>query len=62
MVCDCVEELVDQGVWKGSDWVKFYNLGSNRGYHYLGSARIYSRMGTAFGEAMLSSMGDTAQH
>ena len=36
-----VEEMVNQGVWKGPDWVKFYNVGSDRGYHYLGSARVY---------------------
>jgi len=48
-----VEEMVDKNVWRGPDWVKFYNVGSERGYHYLGSARIYYRMGKAFGEAMV---------
>ena len=48
-----VEEMVNKGAWKGRDWVKFYNVGSERGYHYLGSARIYYRMGKAFGEGMI---------
>ncbi len=52
-----VAEMVNQGVWKGPDWVKFYNVGSDRGYHYLGSARIYDRMGRAFGEGMLELLG-----
>jgi hypothetical protein len=52
-----VEEMVDQGVWKGPNWVKFYNVGSERGYHYLGSARIYYKMGKAFGEAMTELLG-----
>lgn len=47
-----VEKLVNAGLWRTADWVKFYNIGSERGYHYLGSARIYTRMGKAFGEAM----------
>ncbi len=52
-----VEEMVDQGVWRGPDWVKFYNIGSERGYHYLGSARIYCKMGGAFAEGMIELMG-----
>jgi len=48
-----VEEMVNQGVWKGPDWVKFYNVGSERGYHYLGSARILHKIGKAFGEGMI---------
>ena len=52
-----VEKLVEQGVWKGPDWVRFYNVGSERGYHYLGSARIYYRMGKAFGEGMIELLG-----
>ena len=48
-----VEKMVNQGVWQGPDWVTFYNVGSERGYHYLGSARIYYRMGKAFAESML---------
>jgi len=48
-----VEEIVNKGVWKGPDWVKFYNVGSDRGYHYLGSARIYYNMGKAFAEGMV---------
>ena len=52
-----VEKLVNDGVWKGEDWVKFYNVGSERGYHYLGSARIYYGMGKAFGEGMVELLG-----
>jgi len=52
-----VEEMVNKGVWRGPDWVKFYNVGSERGYHYLGSARIYYRMGKAFGEGMVELLG-----
>jgi len=48
-----VEELVKKNVWRGPDWVTFYNVGSERGYHYLGSARIYTRMGKAFGKGMI---------
>jgi alpha-galactosidase len=53
-----VEKLVDEGVWKGPDWVRFYNVGSERGYHYLGSARIYYQMGKAFGHGMIELMED----
>jgi alpha-galactosidase len=52
-----VEQLVKDNVWQGPDWVRFYNVGSERGYHYLGSARIYCRMGTAFAESMLELIG-----
>ena len=52
-----VEQLVNDGVWKGPNWVRFYNVGSERGYHYLGSARIYCRMGKAFAEEMLRLSG-----
>lgn len=55
-----VEEMVTKGVWRGPDWVKFYNVGSERGYHYLGSARIYYKMGLAFGEAMCDLLGEKA--
>lgn len=48
-----VEKMVDEGVWKGPEWPSFYNVGSDRGYHYLGSGEIYYRIGTALGEAML---------
>jgi hypothetical protein len=51
-----VAEMSEQGVWKGPEWVKFYNVGSNRAYHYLGSARIYYQMGKAFGRSMLDLM------
>jgi len=52
-----VEEMAKKGVWKGPDWVKFYNVGSERGYHYLGSTRIYYGMGKAFGEGMVELLG-----
>jgi hypothetical protein len=52
-----VEEMVNSGLWQGPDWVKFYNVGSERGYHYLGSARIYCRMGKAFAEGMVELLG-----
>ena len=52
-----VAEMVDKGVWKGPDWVKFYNVGSNRAFHYLGSARILHKMGKAFGEGMVELLG-----
>ncbi len=42
-----LEELVRDGVWKGADWVRFYNHGSDRSYHYLGSAKILHQIGTA---------------
>ena len=48
-----VEEMAKKGVWKGPEWPKFYNVGSDRGYHYLGSARILYRIGKAFGNAMV---------
>jgi hypothetical protein len=48
-----VEELVNTNVWRSADWVRFYNVGSERGYHYLGSAKIYYSIGTAFGESMI---------
>ncbi len=53
-----VEEMVNNGVWKGPDWVKFYNVGSERGYHYLGSAKIYYQLGKAFGKGMAESLGE----
>jgi alpha-galactosidase len=52
-----VEKMVSEGVWKGPDWVKFYNVGSERGYHYLGSAQIMCKMGRAFGEGMIELTG-----
>ena len=52
-----VEEMVNSNLWRGPDWPKFYNVGSERGYHYLGSARIYYRMGKAFAEAMIKLLG-----
>jgi len=52
-----VEKMVKDGMWKGPDWPKFYNVGSERGYHYLGSARIMYKIGKALGQAMLGLMG-----
>ncbi len=48
-----VEQMVNDGTWKGPDWPKFYNVGSERGYHYLGSGKIMYEMGQAFGRGML---------
>ena len=48
-----VEKMVQDGVWKEKDWVSFYNVGSERGYHYLGSAEIYSKIGKAMSVSML---------
>ena len=50
--------MANKGAWKGPDWVKFYNVGSERGYHYLGSAKIYYQMGKAFGEGMAELLGE----
>jgi len=52
-----VEKMVNENVWRGPDWVKFYNVGSERGYHYLGSARILYKIGTGLGEAMADLLG-----
>jgi len=52
-----VEKMVNDNVWRGPDWVKFYNVGSERGYHYLGSARILYKIGNALGEAMAGLLG-----
>jgi hypothetical protein len=35
-----------------------FHTPSERGYHYLGSARIYYKMGMAFGEGMLELLGE----
>ncbi len=48
-----VENMVNEGVWRGPDWVDFYNVGSERGYHYLGSARIYYNIGKALAHGMI---------
>jgi len=48
-----VEKMVNEGVWKGPEWPRFYNVGSDRGYHYLGSGKMMYRMGQAFGQGML---------
>lgn len=51
-----LEKMVQEGVWKSTDWVDFYNHGSDRGYHYLGSSKIIYNMGKSFGSAMLDLM------
>jgi len=51
-----VEKMVSEGVWKGPEWPRFYNVGSDKGYHYLGSGKIMYRMGQAFGKGMLEQM------
>lgn len=48
-----VEKMVREGVWKSKDWVRFYNIGSEKGYHYLGSARILTKIGKAMAEGMI---------
>ena len=53
-----VDKMVSQGVWRGADWVKFYNVGSEKGYHYLGSARILIKIGKSMANAMLEMTGD----
>ena len=49
-----VEKMVSEGVWKGPEWPRFYNVGSEKGYHYLGSGRILYRIGAALGDGMLN--------
>ncbi len=51
-----VEEMIKKGIWRSPQWPKFYNVGSDRGYHYLGSARIMWKIGKAMGRAMLGLM------
>lgn len=48
-----LEKMVQDGVWKGEDWVSFYNIGSERGYHYLGSTEIYTNIGNSMAKSML---------
>ncbi len=48
-----LEKMVRENVWQSPDWVRFYNHGSDRGYHYLGSAKIMVAMGEAFGRSMI---------
>jgi alpha-galactosidase len=50
-------KMVGENVWKGADWVRFYNVGSDRGYHYLGSGRMMMKMGIAFGEGIIPMLG-----
>lgn len=57
------DELVDKAAenlfpnWK-DDIEAWKKVGGDRPYHYLGSAIWFSRMGDAFGEAMLGLMGE----
>ena len=48
-----VERMVNDETWKGPDWPRFYNVGSDRGYHYLGSGKMMYQIGTAFGQEMV---------
>lgn len=50
-------KMVADDIWKGPDWVRFYNVGSDRGYHYLGSGLMMMKMGKAFGGAMIPMLG-----
>lgn len=47
-----VERMAESDLWKGPGWPRFYNVGSDRGYHYLGSGKIMYRIGVAFGRNM----------
>ena len=51
-----VETMANEEVWKDADWWRFYNVGSNRGYHYLGSGKMMYSIGQAFGDAMLEAI------
>ena len=53
-----VEQLVKDNVWSGPEWPKFYNVGSDRGYHYLGSGKMMYQMGTAFAQGMIELLGE----
>lgn len=53
-----LEKMVRDGVWRSEDWVSFYNIGSDRGYHYCGSAEIYTKMGRAFADGMIALLAD----
>ncbi|MHC4249749.1 MAG: sialate O-acetylesterase [Planctomycetota bacterium] len=55
LVDKAAEELYPHWRKRFKEWEQ---TGSDRGYHYLGSAIWFSRMGTAFGEAMLDLMGE----
>ena len=46
--------LREKGVWKGPDWPRFYNVASEGGYHYLGSAKTMIKIGDAFAKTMLT--------
>ncbi|MEW4489135.1 sialate O-acetylesterase [Thalassoglobus sp. JC818] len=54
-------ELAEREVWKTSDWSEYYNVGSDRGYHYLGSAKILTKIGQALGTEMVELIKQTPQ-
>lgn len=56
-----VESFVNDGVRKSLAGVRFYNVGSDRGYHYLGSTRSDDRIGSALGRGMLELMNQSLQ-
>lgn len=46
-------QLFEDNVWQGPEKQKYYEIASDRPYHYLGSGKIYFLMGHAFGKDML---------
>ena len=46
-------QLFKDGVWQGPDKHQYYEIASDRPYHYLGSGKIYFLMGHAFGKDMV---------
>ena len=46
-------QLFEDDVWKGPEKDRYYEIASDRPYHYLGSGKIYFLMGHAFGQDML---------
>ena len=50
LIDKAAEELYPEWKKRFEEWEK---VGSDRGYHYLGSAIWFNRMGKSFGEAML---------
>ena len=53
-----VQKMVEEGVWKGPNWPDFYNVGSQKAYHYLGSSKMMYGIGTAFAKAVLDLSSD----
>lgn len=54
---DAEADAVFKKGWK-QNLVEWNKVGSDRPYHYLGSAKCYSRMGRAFAESLLQLMPD----